>query len=396
MKYNYSGIDKNTSQETKGSIDALNEQDALRQLRMQRIDVFRLSEDTPTQKGGKKVKKKDLVLPLQELATLTQAGVALPEAVKALSENKEHLGLAQGFKKIASLLESGESFSSAIQQSNMPFPNYLSHLVSAGEMSGNLALALKKASEQMNYEQSVANDIKAALAYPIILIGAGIAAMLIIFFAVVPNFSNMLDSDKELPPLAWLVLSAGKLANDNPLAILLPIVAVITAIGVLLSNAAVRNAIKNWLLNVPVIGSWLAEQDSAKWASLLGAMLNARVDLISALKLANESIAFDSRQKRAAQIVLDIQSGESLTKSLERAEIIAPSSLNLVAVGDKTGQLAKMMSAVASLHDEACKRRMKQVMTLVEPLAIIVVGVLIGTMIMGIVQAITVSTDIAI
>ena len=95
-------------------------------------------------------------------------------------------------------------------------------------------------------------------------------------------------------------------------------------------------------------------------------------------------------------MVKDVEGGETFTEALQRSRLVPATSLNLVSVGDKTGQLSEMLAAVAVLHDASCKRRMKQVLTLMEPAAILLVGILIGTMIMGIVQAITASTDIAL
>ena len=95
-------------------------------------------------------------------------------------------------------------------------------------------------------------------------------------------------------------------------------------------------------------------------------------------------------------MIKDVEEGESFSAALKLARLIPATSLNLVAVGDKTGQLAQMLAAVAELHDASCKRRMKQVLQLIEPIAILIVGVLIGIMILGIVQAITASTDLVI
>ncbi|MBN7828156.1 type II secretion system F family protein, partial [Bowmanella dokdonensis] len=91
---------------------------------------------------GRRVTVSDLVIPLQELATLTDSGVALIDAVKALAQNDEHPNLAKGFMSIASRIEGGESFSSAIKASSLPFPGYVAHLVSAGELGGQLSQAL--------------------------------------------------------------------------------------------------------------------------------------------------------------------------------------------------------------------------------------------------------------
>lgn len=396
MKFAYEGIDLSTQKSVSGDIEATSEQEAIRALKLRRIEPIKVNEVQDKGNGKKRVTPTDLVLPLQELATLTESGVVLVEAVNALAKNKAHAGIAKGFRKIASQIESGDNFSTAIKNSTLPFPVYVHHLVSAGETSGQLSLALRNASDQMNYDQEIKNELRNALTYPLVLIGSGIAAMLIIFFAVVPKFSHMLSDDKPLPTLAWAVLTSGKVANDHPALVLGGTASIFALIILALSNNTVRHKLMNVAIELPVIGPWLAEQDSARWASLCGAMLSARVNLVTALKLAAESSGFTQRRKKALDIIPDIQSGISLSEALERASLLPNTSLNLVAVGDKTGQLATMLNAVAKLHDTASKRKMKQVMTLIEPIAILIVGVLIGIMILGIVLAITASTDIAI
>nr|WP_194362627.1 type II secretion system F family protein [Neptunicella marina] len=379
-----------------GEVEALSEQEAVRQLAQMRIEVFHIESYVKSKKRGKKVSVADLAVPLQELATLTESGVTLVEAVKALAQNDEHPLLAEGFAKIVSLIESGESFSTAISESTLPFPEYVSHLVAAGELSGQLATSLRKASYQLNYEQSVKSDVKSALTYPVVLICAGLAAMLIIFFAVVPKFSHLLDSGKNLPALATAVLSAGRYVNDSAYTVFGLVGAIVISLIVLFANKTVQQKLKDLAIELPVIGPWLSEQDAARWAALCSAMLLARVNLIAALKLASASCEYTRRKARAHVMIDDIESGMSFTEALSRARLVPRTSQNLVSVGDKTGQLAEMLDAVAALHDTSCKRRMKQVLTLMEPIAILIVGCLLGVMILGIVQAITASTDIAI
>ena len=396
MKYKYIGIDEATNQRIEGEVEAVSQQEAVRQLSEQRIEVFSLKPAEQASTKGKRVTVSDLVLPLQELAALTGSGVSLIDSVKAIAQKKDHPRLAKGFAEIVSKVEGGGNFSDAIAESKLPFPEYVSHLVSAGELSGQLSVALQNASEQLNYDEAIKNDLRSALTYPAVLIGSGMAAMLIIFFAVVPKFSHLLDGEKELPTLAWLVLSAGKQANDSPFTILSGVVVLLVAIIAVFMNKTVRQKMLDFGLGIPVIGPWLAEQDAARWSSLSAAMLLAKVDLIAALRLAAASCQFATRRKRAESMISDIESGVSFADALQRARLVPETSLNLVAVGDKTGKLAEMLKAVANLHDAACKRRMKQVLTLMEPIAILVVGVIIGVLIMGIVLAITASTDIAI
>jgi general secretion pathway protein F len=396
LKFNYSGVELSSKQAISGGIDAVSAQEAVRLLAEKRIEVFEVSEAQSLAKTGRRVRLSDLVIPLQELATLTSSGVTLIDAVRALGQNSEHPNLARGFNAIASRIEGGESLSAALGQSGLPFPNYVTHLVSAGELGGQLPIALNNASEQLNYEQAIKNDVRGALTYPLVLIGAGIAAMLIIFFAVVPKFSHLLNGEKELPTLAYLVLSAGQAVNDSPFMVLAAIIGVLLVIIAILMNPFVRRWIMDSAIELPVIGPWLVEQDAARWASLCAAMLQARVNLVVALKLAAESCDYTRRKSRALAMVADVESGVAFTEALERSRLVPNTSLNLVSVGDKTGQLATMLKAVAALHDSSCKRRMKQVLTLMEPIAILVVGIIIGVLILGIVLAITASTDIDI
>ena len=220
--------------------------------------------------------------------------------------------------------------------------------------------------------------------------------MLIIFFAVVPKFTHLLDAERQLPALAQLVLNAGRFANEAPWMLVGGAIVMVSMIVIVFSNAAVRHTLLNVAIELPVVGAWLAEQDAARWASLCSAMLYAKVSLLTALTLASESCDYDRRRHRARLMIKDVEEGDSFSEALRRARLVPATSLNLVSVGDKTGQLAEMLGAVSELHDVACKRRMKQVLTLLEPLAILLIGIVIGVMIMGIVQAITASTDISI
>ena len=396
MKFTYQGVDLTTAESLSGEVDAVSEAEALRQLADQQIEVIVLDAYKPKRKRGRSVKQSDLIVPLQELSTLTSSGVTLVDAIRALAKNEEHPRLADGFKAILSKIESGENLSDAISASALPFPKYIGQLVTAGEASGQLAQALTHASDQLNYEQSLRNDLRGALTYPIILIFSGIAAMLIIFFAVVPKFSHLLDEGKQLPALADLVLSAGKMANDQPVLILGSFGALVVIVIAILAQPAVRDKAMNVFIKVPVIGPWLNEQDAARWASLCAAMLQSKVSVVTSLKLAAAASGYKVRKARAVAMINDIEAGGSFTDALERARLLPPTSINLVSVGDKTGKLGDMLQAVASLHDASCKRRMKQVLTLMEPVAILVVGVMIGIMILGIVLAITAATDIAI
>ncbi|MFC4700066.1 type II secretion system F family protein [Glaciecola siphonariae] len=396
MKFKYVGVDKVSGQKTQGEMLAFSKLEVHRKLSEQRIEVISINDASVSTFKRRKVKSADLVVPLRELATLLSSGVTLIEAIYALAKNDEHPNLGEGFALIAQKIEGGLSFSKAVEESSLPFAQYVAQLIKAGELSGKLALSLEKTATQMEYEQQIKSDLKAALTYPMILILSGLAAMLIIFFAVVPQFSYLLDNGNDLPALAYFVLSTGKLVNDSPLLVLGTLIGCVFFIVLVFANPNVRTWLLDKALHLPVVGPWLNEQDAAKWASLTASMLIAKVNLSAALLLSANSSGFTQRRARAQLMVKDIEDGMTFHEAMTRANLLPPTSLNLIAVGDKTGQLAEMLSAVANLHDQSYKRKMKQVLTLMEPIAILVVGIMLGIMILGIVMAITASTDIPI
>lgn len=396
MKYNYVGLDKLSGQKTEGEIDAFSKVEVHRKLSQQRIEVISIEDASVSRFKRRKVSTSDLVVPFRELATLLASGVTLIEAIYALAKNDEHPRLAEGFASIAKEIEGGGNFSQAVESSDLPFPDYVAQLIKAGELSGKLSLALEKTAVQMEYDQQIKSDLKAALTYPIVLIFSGLVAMLIIFFAVVPQFSYLLDNGNPLPTLAYVVLSSGRAVNESPLLVFSVAAGLLVFVSLVFSNQSVRTWMLDKALNLPVVGPWLTEQDAAKWASLTASMLMAKVSLSTALMLAANSSTFTQRRTRAKLMVKDIEEGMTFHEAISRANLLPPTSMNLIAVGDKTGQLAKMLSAVANLHDQSYKRKMKQVLTLMEPIAILVVGIMLGIMILGIVMAITASTDIPI
>lgn len=396
MNFKYSGINKVSGERTSGNITAHSARDAIKRLEADSIEAISIDANLAGNIRFRKVKVDDLVLPLQELSTLLNSGVSIAESLSALASNRENPSLAHEFQLILKNIESGQAFSDAISQSSLPFPDYFYNLARAGEMNGELGKSIAMASEQMNYDQEVKSELKSALVYPTILILSGIMALVIIFMAVVPKFVHLLNADKELPFLANLVLGSGKAFNDHPFTAIAFFTITIVGLVATFSKESVRQKLLNVSINLPIIGPWLDEQEVARWSSLSAALLLTRVDLISALSLASESCRYHARKLRARNMIEEIRSGSSFVEAITKAKLVPETSLNLVAVGDKTGQLGKLLQAVAELHDKSCKRKMKRVLTLVEPIAIIIVGILLGFMIMGIVQAISVSTDITI
>ena len=396
MEYQYEAIDANR-QTVKGVLDAASPADVVRRLARDGhtvVDVSERRQTLPT--FQRKLRAGDVVIAFHELATLLQSGVSLSDAILAQSRGSHHPALTAAFDTIARELTRGQSFLNALRAAKLPLPEYVLQLVEAGELSGRLAHSLREAVDEMEDDQRIASDIRGALAYPAILVCAGTGAVLLVFVFVVPQFANLLDYLENLPLLARVVLGAGVWFNDNTTLFAILAVGAVLALVAVLRQARFRARMLDTVARLPVLGAWLTEADTAKWASVMGAMLTARVELMDALALAARGVRISRRRVMLDRVATDVKSGSPLSEALEKQRALTPTGYNLIRVGEQAGQLAEMLRALATLYENNSARRMKRVLTLIEPLAILLIGSVLGSIMLGLILAITSANEIAI
>ena len=388
--FDYEVVDAN-GQASRGQVDAASASDVVRRLAANGQTVVEVTETRGRTPGlrRRRLRGGDVVIAFHELATLLESGVSLGDAVLAQSHGSHHPALVAAFDTIAKHLLRGERFLDAVAASDLPLPDYVHQLVEAGEMSGRLPQALRQAVNQMEYDQRVAADIRGALTYPAILVVAGVTAVLFVFVFVVPQFSNLLDDAADLPLLAEFVLRLGVWFNANMWLLAGTVAAVATVAAVLLQRSTVRQRLMDAVGTLPLLRDWLSEVDTAKWASVMSAMLASRVELMDALGLASRGVRMSRRKILLERAVNDVRAGTALSEALEKQDALTPTGYNLIRVGERSGQLAEMMRALGALYEENGTRRMKRVLTLIEPLAVLTIGALLGTIMIGLILAIT-------
>jgi general secretion pathway protein F len=199
-----------------------------------------------------------------------------------------------------------------------------------------------------------------------------------------------------LPLLASLVLNTGVWVNENKLSVTVILGILIFSFATLWRNNSFRVFALNYISRLPVIGTWINESDIAVWAKMLSVLLSSRVPLMTALTLSSRASRIPWRKLKMSQVIKKVKGGVSLSLALEQEQVITPTAINLIRVGERAGELAATLASVSKLYDQASKNRMKSVLALIEPIAILVIGSAIGTIILGIVLAITSANDIAV
>lgn len=396
MRIHYVAVDRN-GKRCQGEVNAASQAEAGRQLEGQGLTPLSLRQAArAVRRRSRRLRPEELNLSLYELATLLGAGVSLAEAVEAQERSAQHPRIAAALQTMSDGLRQGKSFPQVLEAAALPLPRYAYQLVAAGEMTGNLASALRDCVAQMEYERRTREEIRHALIYPSILVLSGIGAVAMMFVFVVPKFANLLEHADRLPWLAWAVLSSGVWCKANAM-LLGVLLGMTTAVAVpLAKNTAVQQRLLSVLMRLPLLGDWLRQAEIAQWSKVLGTLLGNRVALVEALRLAAESLRLAAQRELLERVTQDVRGGASLSLALENRQAITATGGNLIRVGEKSGRLADMLNSLAELYEEQGRSRMRKVLALVEPLSILVIGLAFGVIITGVVLAITSANDIVL
>jgi len=383
-----------------GEISAPGERAAIVELERRGLTVVELAAaDAPSAavlKPRRPPSRQDVVLALRGLSTLLGAGVGLAEAVEAQARALPHPTLQDAFDGMSKALRQGAAFSEALAGTGLPLPDYVGVVVRSGERAGLLSGAIGDAAAQMAYDEEVRAEVKQALIYPMVLIAAGLVAVVIMFAFVVPKFSALLERGTDLPWLAWAVLASGGFIRAQWAWLLVGSVLLGLGVQRVLANPRRRDGLVDALERLPVLGRWRVESETASWARVFATLLANRVPMMEALELAQAAVASRRRRARLHEVRRAVKAGAPLAEALEQQAVLPPAGGSLVRVGVRSGELPAMLRSLAGMCDSAGKARLKQFLALLEPIAILVIGGVVGIIMIGIILAITSANDLVL
>ena len=373
-----------------GELEAAEKKAALRELQDKGLTVTEISGvNANDKKSTGSATTQDLLLSLHEMATLLESGVSIAETIDAQSKANYPADLREQYQVMANEIRKGVAFADALRVAAFKLPDYFSPLVEAGELTGNMAGALRQGVNQFEYDLKMNEEFRSALIYPSVLVASGIGAVLLIFVFVVPKFAPLVSRSDDLPLLSKVVLSGGMFFNDHFWWVVAGLMLVIFLLSYAASNSKFRSGMLQLGFRLPVIGTWLNEADTASWTSMMSTLLSSSVDLLRSMELSRQGMRSARRRIELDHVLNEVKAGQGLADSLEKANALTPTGYNLIRSGERTGRLPAMMKSVADLYTEAARKRMTRMLTLIEPLAILIIGGVIGVIILGVILAIT-------
>lgn len=393
MEYRYEAVNSQ-GQTVSGQLRAGGEREVARLLKEQEMTPLEIapvgSEAKPEAVRAKRASGQDKAIVIRELAILLNAGVSLAEAVESIGQSHTDSAIGPAFVHVHGKLRGGESFSQGLRSAPLEWPDYLFQLVAAGEQTGKLAQALQSAADQMEYEQRVSSEMRSALIYPGVLVFSGIAATLLIFIVVVPKFANILKSNKaQVPDISVWVLTIGMFVREHLLWVGLGCAAAVLAVVRLLSVPENRTKLLQSVARLPILGRWLVETEIGRWAAMLGTLLENRVPILKAMEITQDGTRLVEIRQKLQQALREVKGGKKLADALAGVRLLNVTGLNLVRVGERSGELANMLRALATLHENAGRERLKRFLILLEPIAILIIGGVIGLVMVAVMLAIT-------
>lgn len=400
MHFNYSAIDGGGFTQN-GNLDAPDESEAVRQLSARGLTPMsleaRIVSQIPSATSGasRKVRQSDIFGLIRELATLMSSGIGVAEALATLQEAITHPGLRQALASITSSVHDGEGFSSALRTSGLPFPEYVHALARAGEATGDIGGALSRAADQLEFDERMRNEAKEALTYPAILILTGVGAIIFVFSFVVPRFAGLLKGRSvDLPFLSEAVLKTGVFVNLHWVEIAVTIVVLGFLMAGIQKTPRLNATVVTVLSKLPVFSTWFDGAETARWTSILAVLVNSRVPILLSIELAATSVRLAENTARLRSVENEVRQGKSLSAAIEERQMLEGSALSMLKVGEKSGELGSMLGYVSAYTAERHRVLQRRLVSLIEPVSILVIGVVLGIIMVGVVLAMTSLTEV--
>jgi type IV pilus assembly protein PilC len=334
----------------------------------------------------KKVKSSEISIFARQFATMIGAGVPLVRCLSILSQQCENPRFKDIINKVRTDVEAGANLSRALQNHPKVFSNLFINLVKAGEAGGILDEILDRLANYLESSEQLKQKVKGALTYPVVVmcIAVGVVVFLITF--VLPSFEAIFKDmgEAKLPAPTRILLGLSAFMNQYFIFLVIAFVAaVFTGKKFFETEKGIRFMDTN-LLKMPALGPMLRKVAVAKFTRTLGTLIASGVPILQALEVTADTAGNVVISDAINKTRVSIREGESIAEPLRQSKVFPPMVVQMIAVGEETGELDGMLSKIADFYDSEVDTAVKGLTSIIEPLVIVFMGVVIGGIVMAI------------
>jgi general secretion pathway protein F len=377
--------------EVAGVVEADNPRDAKERLKRDGLLPRTIVAAEEVATGGalgswrRRVALPELALMTRRLATLLGSAVPVYEAVATLCAQESPGELKNVLGRVRERLAEGSALAKAMAAEPRVFSDSYVSMVAAGEASGALEIVLERLAEFLEDQDAVRSKVVTSLAYPVLMVVVGTGVMMFLLGFVVPKIVTIFEESKAaLPLITVLLIKTSRFVQKGWWAILLLAGTAVFAYRRLMRQEELRHRQDRLLLRVPLVGSLWQGLILSRFAKVLGLLLASGVPVIKALDITSAAVV--NREYRAwlAKVKEELIEGGSLSVALGRSPLFPPLLVHMVAVGEKSGELEKMLVRSGEAFEREFESQVTRLMALLEPLLVLGMGVAVGLVVVAV------------
>ncbi len=367
------------------TIDAPNRDEVIKQLRQMKLNVVKIDEGGAVKKkrlGA--IKMRDIVIFTRQFSTMINSGLPLVQSLDILATQSENPALKDTTRQVVFDVESGNTVADALRKHPRAFSELYVNMVAAGEAGGILDTILMRLAIFMEKNDALVRKVKGAMIYPgVIMSVAGIAITVLLVF-VIPTFQSMFASANIALPLPTrIVIGASKFLKSYWYVL----IAVVVASGFMFrryyATPSGKLVIDRLMLKAPVLGDVLRKSAVSRFTRTLGTLISSGVSILDGLEITAKTSGNRVIQDAIMESRASIAGGETIAAPLKKSQVFPPMVISMIAVGEQTGGLDEMLTKIADFYDEEVDAAVSGLLSLMEPVMIVFLGVVVGGMVVA-------------
>lgn len=381
--YKFVARNSSTGEKVTSIIQADSEKSATKMLTSQGLSPIEIKLASGEGKLGKKVKSKDRILFARQLSTLINAGLPLVQSLRTVQRQTTSKQMKLIIAEVIADVEAGKNFSDALAKHPMVFNNIFVSLVAAGEISGTLDKSLERLAYQQEKDAEILAKIKGALVYPAVVIVIMVAVVVFMLVAVLPQVQVLYDGlpGAELPFITKLLLWMSNLIID-----FWYVFVILAILGIVFTSRWARtlggkSVIDKAKMKAPMFGPLFMKMYMARFARTGTTLVSAGVPLIQMLEITGKSVNNMYVEQSVTRAIGTVKGGKSLADALEGDENFLELVPNMIRIGETSGQVEGMLDKTAEYYEKEVDQQIKTINTIIEPLLMIILGVIALTII---------------
>jgi general secretion pathway protein F len=387
-----------------GEVEAPSRGSALEQLRRKgqlpiRVEpLIGSAASRPARSTGRRTNRlppREVALLTRGLATLLKAGLPLDRSLALTLEMAEHAGLRKFIERLLQAVRGGVSLAQALEPERPRLPAIYVGMVSAGEAGGSLPAVLARLADALEQAEALKETVRSALAYPALVLVVAVGSLAVLLTVVLPEFRPLFESSgAELPASTAALIALGEGLSHYWWAVALLLLLLVLAVSAHNRTPDGRMRRDRLLIEAPLLGDVVQKTEVARFCRTLGTLCGNGVPILDALRIAGDAVANQAIAESIRSLGQELRRGERMAPHLARSGVFPRMAVQLVQVGEESGELSPMLLRVSEIYDEEVKRSLQRLVSMLVPAITIGLGLLVAAIVATMLSAILGAYDL--